>query len=210
MKRLDENLTNAPSCPACGLELPSHLDPNHCPRCLLRVGMESGPSAGDITVDDSHPRATGVFPKPGDLFGHYRVGRLLGERGMGAAFEAEDLPSGRRLVTMYLAAIILIVLPCLVASWLFRGDLITKMLGFNFVTRLGASAPRWRVAARNAIAWAPFLLLLPGWYWLSPMWSENFTALGLGSFCVILAILSAGLPRRGLADRLTRLWPVPR
>lgn len=141
------------------------------------------------------PRLEPMWNAPGS------TGLMLREHG---------IPLGLRLVTMYLFAILLIVLPCLVASWLFRGGLITKMLGFNFVTRHGALAPRWRVAARNAIAWAPFLLLLPVWYWLSPLWGENITALWLASFWVILAILSTNLPRRGLADRLTGLWPVPR
>jgi hypothetical protein len=35
------------------------------------------------------------LPQPGDLFGHYRIVRLLGQGGMGAAFEADDLDSGR-------------------------------------------------------------------------------------------------------------------
>ena len=85
-------------CPVCNEALPPHLPPNRCPHCLLRAGLETQPEAvGGETVVVLHPPASPVFPQPGESFGHYQIVRLLGEGGMGAVFEAEDLESSRRV-----------------------------------------------------------------------------------------------------------------
>ena len=44
-----------------------------------------------------------AFPRPGELVGgKYRVVRLLGQGGMGAVFEAENLRLGRALALKFL------------------------------------------------------------------------------------------------------------
>lgn len=85
-------------CPVCHQELPPHLPPSRCPHCLLRQALPSDlPDAAETTADAPAPAASQVRPQPGEAFGHYRIGRPLGDGGMGAVFEAEDLDSGRRV-----------------------------------------------------------------------------------------------------------------
>src|SRR5579862_9864049 len=86
-------------CPRCGTDLPAGTPPDLCPKCLLQAALptESGqsPSKTAIIPPLLPPRPRG--PQPGEQFGHYRIIRLLGEGGMGAAYDAEDLESGRRV-----------------------------------------------------------------------------------------------------------------
>jgi eukaryotic-like serine/threonine-protein kinase len=76
-----------------------------CPKCLLKAGFETEPSAGPegtVRLPAPEARLRGL-PLPGDHFGHYQIVRLLGQGGMGAAFEAEDLESGRRVALKVLS-----------------------------------------------------------------------------------------------------------
>jgi eukaryotic-like serine/threonine-protein kinase len=85
-------------CPVCGRELPAEVSPSRCPHCLLRQGLADNPrAAGGETVVLGEGNSSRALPLPGETFGHYRIGRLLGQGGMGAVFEAEDLDSGRRV-----------------------------------------------------------------------------------------------------------------
>lgn len=84
-------------CADCGAELPAHLPSELCPKCLLKAGLSTQPVTGPggtvaLPAPMKPPRG---LPQPGELFGHYRIVRLLGQGGMGAAFEADDLDSGR-------------------------------------------------------------------------------------------------------------------
>jgi len=102
------------------------------------------------------------------------------------------------------AAVICVIVPCLVASMLFRGGALVHLLGIVFVDQKGVPASRWRVTARNLIAWLPLALVPASMYVLEIL---PFIA---GPVLVLAAVVSLLLPDRGLPDRLAGTWPVPR
>ncbi len=85
-----------------------------------------------------------------------------------------------------------------------------KALGIEWVHRDGRLISRWRVAARNLIAWLPFLLLPFGVRLMTPALGVTGGTSLLVALGALLALTSALLPDRGLADRLVGAWPVPR
>ena len=92
-------------CAQCGAELPPNLPPELCPKCLLKVGMGTQPvlgPTGTVGLPGAEVKSRSL-PQPGEELGHYRIVRLLGQGGMGAAFEAEDLESGRRVALKVLS-----------------------------------------------------------------------------------------------------------
>ena len=131
--------------------------------------------------------------------------------------EAAALRSYLRINTMtvlgrggYLLGLATVVLPCLLASLLFGGGLLTRVFGIAFVTRAGEPLSRWRLAWRHLIAWLPFLLLPIPARWLAPVAGDQGGLLLAEGVCVALGLVSALLPQRGLPDRITGAWPVPR
>src|SRR6266436_985270 len=92
-------------CAGCGAELPANVPAELCPKCLLKLGMGTQSAAGPtgtIMVPPLPAQSRGL-PRPGEQLGHYAIIRLLGAGGMGAAFEAEDVESGRRVALKVLS-----------------------------------------------------------------------------------------------------------
>src|SRR5688572_19948044 len=107
-------MSNHP-CPRCGRPVAADAPGGLCATCLLEAGAETF-SAGSGSTDfmptmssaAAAATAVGVRRAPrlseGDRWGSYQIGRLLGRGGMGEVYDAEHLPSGRRVALKVLSS----------------------------------------------------------------------------------------------------------
>jgi len=105
MANLENTSSEKRKCVGCGAELPANMARDLCPKCLLKLAMETQPAAGPegtVRVSAAEVKSGGL-PQPGEQFGHYTIIRALGAGGMGAVYEAEDLESGRRVALKVLS-----------------------------------------------------------------------------------------------------------
>ena len=67
-------------CVGCGAELPGDTPPDLCPKCLLKLAMETQPApgpGGTVALPGTVAKSRGL-PQPGEQFGHYTIIRALG------------------------------------------------------------------------------------------------------------------------------------
>lgn len=83
-------------CPECGTPLAMQDTGGVCSKCLLSLGLATQLAEGTLPAVARGLRGDGVINEPFD-FGEFRVLRFLGRGGMGAAYEAEETATGRRV-----------------------------------------------------------------------------------------------------------------
>ncbi len=98
-------------CKHCHAPLPADAPRGICPNCILAAerGAPTDPAAtvpamaGSAGLPNRLNQPPGTMPVLGQRFGGYQIIRLLGQGGMGAVFEAEELESGRRVALKVLS-----------------------------------------------------------------------------------------------------------
>ena len=112
---------------------------------------------------------------------------------------------------------VLVTVPGLIAALTVRRGLMMRVFGVDLVTRSGRPASRLRRLWRAAVFNAPFLLGPFAFALIAPLspherslWAANAVPLGIAAAMLVITAWSLLLPVRGLSDRLSGTYLVPR
>ena len=116
---MDVEVENPTVCDQCGATISGAQPGGQCAACLLKRGLGEFESVGSDadelaeTVvpqqDQQSPAAQGFSQRkqsefaPEETFGDYKIVRRLGRGGMGTVYEADHLPTGRRIALKVLS-----------------------------------------------------------------------------------------------------------
>jgi len=99
-------------CKGCGISLPADAPDELCPKCHTQSGIEdeSSPAVqktvripAEAVLAESKAQLSSAGLPASHLMGGYRIIRALGQGGMGAVYEAEEIESGRRVALKVLS-----------------------------------------------------------------------------------------------------------